>query len=100
MNEVLHANIFFIIASVATVAFVIMVCIAMYYVIKILISIRAILKRIEEGSDIIAEDITTVRNFVTKGGLVSHLMGLFIRTSRKSRTKRANKKATVISDSE
>jgi len=99
MNEVLHANIFFIIASIATVAFAIMVCIAMYYVIKILISIRAILERVEEGSDMIAEDITTVRNFVTKGAFISHLMGLFIKTPTKSRTKRANKKTTVISDS-
>ncbi|PJC56232.1 hypothetical protein CO026_01450 [Candidatus Kaiserbacteria bacterium CG_4_9_14_0_2_um_filter_41_32] len=99
MNEVLHANIFFIIASIATVAFAIMVCIAMYYVIKILISIRAILERVEEGSDMIAEDITTVRNFVTKGAFISHLMGLFIKTPKKSRTKRANKKTTVISDS-
>lgn len=100
MTEILHANIFFIIASIATVAFAIMVCIAMYYIIKILISIRVILLRVEEGSDMIAEDITTVRNFVTKGAFVSHLMGLFIRVPKKSRTKRATKKSIVISDSE
>jgi len=100
MNEILHANIFFIIASVATVAFAIMVCIAMYYFIKILVSIRAILSRIEEGSDMIAEDITAVRNFIAGGGLISHLVSLFMRVSKKQPTKRASKKDIVISDSE
>lgn len=100
MNEVLHANIFFVITSIATVAFAIMVCIAMYYVIKILISIRAILRRIEEGSDMIADDISTVRNFVAKGGLVSHLLGLFTGASKKTHPRRTSKKAIVISDSE
>jgi len=100
MNEILHANIFFIIASVATVAFAIMVCIAMYYFIKILVSIRAILSRIEEGSDMIAEDITAVRNFIAGGGLISHLVSLFMHVSKKQPTKRASKKDIVISDSE
>ena len=100
MNEVLHANIFFVIASVATVAFAIMVCVAMYYVIRILISVRAIAKRIEEGSDMIAEDITSVRNFVVQGGLISHLMSLFMRMHKKPRTKRTTKKDSTISDSE
>lgn len=100
MTEILHANIFFIIASIATVAFAVMVCVALFYVINILISVRAILHRIEEGSDMIAEDITTVRNFVAKGGLISHLMGLFMQRKDKARAKRTTKKGIVISDIE
>jgi len=100
MNEILHANIFFIIASVATMAFAIMVSIAMYYFIKILISIRAILSRIEAGSDMIAEDITVVRNFIAGGGLISHLVSSFMGVSKKTPTKRASKKDIVIGDLE
>lgn len=74
MNEILHANIFFIIASAATIAFAIMVCVAMYYVIKILASIQAIVARVEEGSDVIAEDVAAMRNFVKGGGLVSSIV--------------------------
>jgi hypothetical protein len=70
MNEVLHANIFFLIASIATIIFFITVTIAMYYVIRILASIRAIVERVEAGSDVIAEDISAMREFVyTKGSV-------------------------------
>jgi hypothetical protein len=87
MNDILHANIFFVIASVATVSFAVMVCIALYYVIKILASIRAIIERVEKGSDVIAEDISAMRQFVAGGGLVAHLIGLVA-------PKRANKRRT------
>ncbi len=94
MNEILHANIFFIIASIATVAFAIMLCIAMYYVIKILASVRAIVARVEAGSDIIAEDVATMREFIKGGGLVSSIVGL---VSSKSR---ARKKTRPVKESD
>jgi len=86
MSEVLHANIFFVIASVATVAFSIMICIVLYYVIKILAAVRAIIERVEAGSDVLAEDITAMRRFVRSGGLVAYLVNL---VSPKRRTKRS-----------
>lgn len=94
MTEVLHANIFFAIASVATVAFAILVCIALYQVVKILITVRAILDRIEEGSEMIAEDITTMRNFVVRGGLISHLVGMVTGKRKSARAKSAKKDVT------
>lgn len=75
MNEVLHANIFFFIASVATVVFCILTCIILYQVIKITKSIRVIVERIEAGSEMIAEDIAHVRELVSNGGLMSRIMG-------------------------
>lgn len=102
MTEILQANIFFFIASLATIVFSILACVAMYLVIKILVSIRAILARIEEGSEQIAEDIQSARAFVAGGGLVSHLISLFVRTqstSAKARAKRS-KKELVITDKE
>jgi hypothetical protein len=77
MNEILHANIFFIIASVATVCFCILVCIILYHLIKIMQSVRAILTRIEEGSEVIAEDLTHLRATIMEGGIVSRLIGFF-----------------------
>lgn len=102
MTEVLHANIFFFIASFATIVFAIMACIAMYYVIKILVSIRAILARIEAGSDLIAEDIQAAREFVVGGGFISHLIRLvtsFGGGRRKARSSKA-RKDLVINDAE
>ena len=102
MTEILHANIFFIITSVVTVAFGILGCIVLYQVIKILKSIRAIVARIEQGSDMIAEDIQAARDFVAAGGLISHLISFATRThggGRKTRSSKS-KKEIVISDSE
>ncbi len=95
MSEVLHANIFFFIASVATVVFCILVCIALYHVIKILRSIRAIIERIEAGSEVIAEDLATVRSFVANGGMVSRIFGLF---SGSTSSKRTRKQSSVTND--
>jgi hypothetical protein len=94
MNEVLHANIFFIIASVASVAFAIMVCIAMYYVIKILASVQAIVARVEEGSDVIAEDVAAMREFVKGGGFVSSLVSFVSGKPRSHKRARRAKDAT------
>jgi hypothetical protein len=73
----------------------------MYYVIKILKSIRAIVARIEAGSDMIAEDIQAARDFVAAGGLISHLISFATRGSggRKTRSSKS-KKELIINDSE
>ncbi len=101
MTEILHANIFFFIASAATIIFTIMVCVVMYLVIKILISVRAIVAKIEAGSDMIAEDIQAARDFVVAGGLISHLIAFVTRASGgpKSRS-RKNSKEPINNDSE
>ncbi len=91
MNEILHANIFFVIASVATVCFCILVCICLYHLIKILQSVRAILSRIEEGSEVIAEDLSHLRASIMEGGIVSRIIGLFfggMKTSAATKRKR------------
>lgn len=74
MNEILHANIFFVIASIATVVFCILVSMALYQVIKILQSIRAIIDRIEAESERIAADVTHVRELIASGGILSRAM--------------------------
>lgn len=101
MTEILHANIFFFIASAATIVFSILLCVVMVLVIKILISVRAILARIEAGSDLIAEDIQAARDFVAGGGLISHLIGFVTRAGGgpKRRSSRS-KKELIIRDTE
>lgn len=78
MNEVLHANIFFVIASIATILFCILVSIVLYHVIKILKMFRSIMERIEAGSEIIAEDIANFRSVVASGGLFSKAIGFIM----------------------
>lgn len=82
MNEVLHANIFFFIASVATVIFCVLICFILYHVLKIVKSLRAIIERIEEGSEVIARDVAHVRELVASGGIWSRLIQFIIGSSR------------------
>lgn len=92
MNEVLHANIFFIITSIAVILFTILSCIAVYYVIKILRSIRRIVERVEQGSDSLAQDIADLRSFVLDGGLVSKIAAFFfgVKAMHSRRRKKSN----------
>lgn len=78
MNEILHANIFFIIASIATVCFSVLVCIVLYHVIKIMKLVREILTKLEAGSEVLAEDLAHMRQMVANGaGIFSRIIGLF-----------------------
>lgn len=88
MNEILHANIFFVIASIATVCFCILICVVLYHLIKIMQSIRAILARVEEGSEVIAEDLSHLRAAIMEGGIVSRLIALFFGGAKAPKRKR------------
>jgi hypothetical protein len=76
MNEILHANIFFVIASLATVCFCILVSIALYHVIKILQLVRSVLERVDAGVEVLASDVSQVRMFFSDGGFLSRLLGM------------------------
>lgn len=89
MTEVLQANVFFFITALAVLIFTTFLCVAMFYVIKILQTVRRITERIDEGSESIAEDIKQLKQYVTEGSLISQVVGLFIR-SKRVRTRRKN----------
>lgn len=82
MAEVLQANIFFLITTIAVVVFTIFICVAMYFVIKILSSVRSIIERIDESSEVIVEDIQQLRTYIVEGSLISQVIGLFIKSKR------------------
>lgn len=87
MTEVLQANIFFIIASIGVILFTILVCVALYQVIKILRAIHRIVDRIEQGSETIAEDVSQLRAYVVEGSLFSQVISFFV-GSKVTRTRK------------
>lgn len=93
MTEVLQANVFFFIASVATVIFCIIVSLILFQVYKIVKLVRSILERIESASDTVAEDVAHVRQLVVSGGLVSSLFSLAMGTRRKKRRSKKNEES-------
>jgi len=82
MTEILQANLFFFITSVAVVVFTVFLCVALYYVIIILRTVGNITKRIEEGSETIAEDVKHLRSYLAQGSLISQVIGLFVKSKR------------------
>lgn len=88
-------DIFFVIASIATVFFSILVCVALYQVIKILKIVRRVLERVEAGSEMIAEDVATIRSYVFSGGAISRIMSFLIgiATSQPKRRRRGRPRA-------
>ncbi len=91
MTEVLHANIFFFIASIGVIVFMTLVALAMYQVLKILKSVRTIVQRVEEGSETIAEDVAQLRTYVTSGSLFSQIIGFFMGKATRTRSRKADK---------
>ena len=89
MNEILHANIFFIIASIATVCFCILVCFMLYQVIKIMQLVRSILERVEAGSEVLANDLAHIRMFFSEDGFLMRMMGMFGGKAKATRRKKA-----------
>jgi len=88
MNEILHANLFFIIASTGFVLMTIIICLILWQVLKSIKSLRRIIERIDAGSEMIAEDMSQFRSFVAEGSLVSQLIGFFMGHKKRSRRKK------------
>lgn len=73
MEDIMKADIFFVIASVATIIFFIFVSVLMYYIIKIARIVKRIVERIDEGSEAIAEDISDLRAHLSFASLLAFL---------------------------
>ena len=78
MDEILHANIFFVIASVATVIFCILTSLILWQILKLIKTLHAIMEKFESGSERIAQDVAHVRNLVANGGVMSKAVKFFV----------------------
>jgi len=74
MTEVLHANIFFVITSIAVVIFTVLICVLLFYVIKIVKAVRRIVDRVEAGSEVLAEDLDHLRSSFNVATLMQFVM--------------------------
>lgn len=87
MSEVLQANVFFFITGIAVIVFTLLLSIALYHIIRILKSLRRVMDKIEIGSEIIAEDMQSVREYFTEKSLFSRVLGGMLGTSGKHSSK-------------
>ena len=91
MTEVLQANIFFFITAISVVVFTLFLCVAAYHFIKILRTLRRIMDRVEEGTEVLADDFESVRNYFAEDGLLPRLMRTFMGASRGNERRRTTK---------
>lgn len=91
MSEVLHANIFFVITSVAVVLFTLLVCVLLYHLIKIVKSVRRIVDRVEVGSEVLAEDIEHIRSSLNPARLIQFIMSMMPGGAPRRRTRSSKK---------
>jgi hypothetical protein len=101
MNEVLHANIFFFITGIAVIICTALLCVALFHGIKVLTSIRRILYRVEEGTELIAEDMQHIRAYFAEDGILLRLIKKLFGKSQsgneeEERTKRSERKRTSL----
>lgn len=89
MSEVLQANVFFYIASVATVLFFFLVALILFEFYKIAKAVRRLIERVEQASEVVAEDVAHVRQLIATGGLVSTIISLVFGASKRKRSKRS-----------
>lgn len=92
MSEVLHANIFFVIASIGVVLFTLLVCVILYHLLKIVKSVRRIVERVEEGTEVIADDIEQLRNSFNPARLIQFVMSMMPGVMPSKRRTRKSKK--------
>ncbi len=96
MNEILHANIFFVIASVGTVVFIVLVSMVLFHIFKIVKLVRSILEKIEQGTEILAEDAAKIRSFLANGSFFSRIFSMFFGGMASERPKRRGRKSVKV----
>ncbi|OGC88438.1 hypothetical protein A2419_01695 [Candidatus Adlerbacteria bacterium RIFOXYC1_FULL_48_26] len=96
MNDLLHANIFFFITSVATVLIAMLVSVVLFYIARIMRDISGIVRKINSVSDDLEQDFQDLRREIKNEGtkvrtIVDVALGFFLsrvqkRTTRKPKT--------------
>jgi len=96
MADVLHADIFFFISSIATVILSILLAIALYYAIRILHDVRNVTEKIRKASDDLEHDFDQLRESVKGEGvrvktIVELVLGFIARQIPKPRSHRKSR---------
>ena len=86
MNDFLKQDLFFFVTTVAVVMFAVLGSIAMIYIIQIVKNINYIAKRARQQTDLISEDLDSLRDRVrTEGFRIKHLFNFFMNINKKGK---------------
>ena len=79
MEELMKADLFFFITTVAVILLTVFVIIALYYIIRIVRNVRDITERVDEGSKALGEDLKELRTKVKSNGFTLRLFSALFR---------------------
>src|SRR3989338_9962565 len=79
MQEIMKADIFFFITTIAVILLTVLVIVALYYVIRIVRNVRDITERMDEGSKALGEDLKELRTQVKSNGFTLRLFSALFR---------------------
>ena len=93
MEELIHADIFFFVTTIAVVVVTIAVVIASVFFIRILRDLKDVSRRIRDEAEDIEEDIEVLRTAVkTEGFKLRHLFSFFFGLAERGKHRRSRKK--------
>lgn len=90
MDSFLKMDVFFVVATCATVVISILLTLVLLRVLRILKKIDDVTSLVRDGSEQLLEDIASVREKVQEGGMrIGHLFGFLSGVKKRKRTKRS-----------
>ncbi len=98
MNDILHANIFFFITSIAVILVTFLIAWALYYIVGILKNVRDISDRVDRGSIELEADLKELRHNIKHEGMKVATLYAFFRNLMTSFLPK-RKKRTVHTES-
>lgn len=93
METLLKADIFFFITAISVIILTILLIASFYYILRILKNTKEVTDKVKKGSDVLAEDLSELRqNIKEEGAKIKHFSNFFEsilnrRTRSKSKTK-------------
>lgn len=95
MDEILKANVFFFITSIAVFAVTLGLLIVIVYLIRILNDVKAISKSVREKSEDILDDVEALREHLKSGAWLKSIFDAFVKNksgkvARSRKTKKEN----------
>ena len=85
MESIIHADIFFFVASIGFVLVALVICVAAMYIIRILREVEFIVRRVREGLDHVSEEAERIVHDVAEDGIPSALSRLWHQSKKKKR---------------
>lgn len=88
MNEVLLANVFFIITGLAILVVAAFLSVLVYYLIRIARTMRTIMDRVESTTELFVDDARHIRDQIANGAITARLLAMVMQAITHVRPKR------------